>query len=474
MTPWIVILVMLILGGVAVSVPMVLSAASSCADGVVKHGENGECVGVTDGSYVFDPDLADVERLIKDENDQVLSAKKPYVTVGFFVQMTLTENDTVPMSWVRHQLQGAYLAQFRANHHHVAGDLPLVRLLLVNPGTEIALWEPAITELATRRAAPDNLVAVAGMGISTDNARKAMRRLAEMNVLMLGATVTSDDLQDIPLLLRMAPTNSGQAKAAANYIKPTAATAMLVQDGSKNDLYPATLAKSFADTFVDEQHRILGQTELYDSSLSSVDNTFLQMIPNICNSKPQVVYFAGRGKHLASFVTQLTGRRCKDHRITVLTGDDVSSTLFGQGELGRALDSGVQVVFTTLAHPEAWRLAPQAFENAATFPFVERVCSVCFPALFPKDTLDDASAIMSYDAVLTAAYAIRFAAGNSGRVVSTADLLQVKNRLHDTMSVPGASGRLSFDERGTAVAKAVPIMTLRPNGTLEFLGLSSS
>jgi ABC-type branched-subunit amino acid transport system substrate-binding protein len=470
--PWFVIVVALVLAGVAVVVPMALNAASTCAEGVVRHED--ECVGVTDGSHVFHPDLADVQRRIQDENAQVLGAKKPYVTVGFFVQMTLTDKDSVSMAWVRHQLQGAYLAQFRANHHHVAGDLPLIRLLLANPGTEIAAWEPVIDALAAKRAAPDHLVAVAGMGISTDNARKAMRRLAELNVLMLGATVTSDDLQEIPLLLRMAPTNSGQAKAAASHVKPNANTALLVQDDSKTDLYPATLAKAFEAGFVDQNHRLVGQTELYDSSLTSVDNTFLQMVPNICNSKPQVVYFAGRGKHLASFVSQLAGRRCKEHPITVLTGDDVSTTIFGDGDIGRALDSGVQVVFTTLAHPEAWRRVPESFEKDATFPFVEKNCTVCFPAVFPSDTLEDASAIMAYDSVLTAAIAIRLAAGESGRVVSTEDLLQVKNRLHDVLSVAGASGRLSFDDRGTAVAKAVPIMTLRRDGTSEFLSLSSS
>lgn len=95
-------------------------------------------MGVTDGSHVFDPDLAEVQRRVQDENAGVLRAKKPHVTVGFFVQMTLTDKDSVSMAWVRHQLQGAYLAQFRANHHHVAGDLPLVRLLLANPGTDIA------------------------------------------------------------------------------------------------------------------------------------------------------------------------------------------------------------------------------------------------------------------------------------------------------------------------------------------------
>ncbi|WP_330277815.1 ABC transporter substrate-binding protein [Lentzea sp. NBC_00516] len=471
-TPWIFIAVAALLAGGGVAVPMVLNAARTCADGVV-HRDH-ECVGVTDGSYEFDPALADVQRRIRAENEDVLGSGKPYVTIGFFAQMTVTEKDSVSMGWVKHQLQGAYLAQYRANHDRVAGDLPLVRLLIANAGSQIAAWEPVVNELLTRTAAPDHLVAVAGMGTSTENARKAMNRLSEQGILMLGSTVTSDDLRKIPNLLRMAPTNSGQAKAVASYIKPKVRKALLVQDDSRSDLYPATLATSFTDNFPDQDHKLVGQTEFYDSSLPSVDNTFLQMMPNICNSKPEVVFFAGRGKHLASFVTQLTGRRCQEHRITVLSGDDVSTAVFGEGVVRRALDSGVEVVFTTLAHPEAWNREPKAFEKDATFIFAERICSYCFPTAFPDDSLEDAAAIMAYDSVLTAVFAIRRSSGKTAGVVSAKEVLQTRNRLHDTMSVPGASGWLSFDKDGTAVGKAVPIVKLRADGTAEFLSLSSS
>ncbi|WP_329066776.1 hypothetical protein [Amycolatopsis sp. NBC_01480] len=50
------------------------------------------------------------------------------------------------------------------------------------------------------------------------------------------------------------------------------------------------------------------------------------------------------------------------------------------------------------------------------------------------------------------------------------DVLQAKNRLYGTLAVPGASGMISFDERGDPVSKAVRV---RLGETPEFVQLST-
>ncbi|NUT49904.1 MAG: ABC transporter substrate-binding protein [Saccharothrix sp.] len=470
---WLVVGAVLAVVVAAVVVPTALRSAGRCADGVTKT-DTGECVGVTDGSYVFTPELAEIQGLVRAENEAVTASGRPSVSIALMIPMTLTENDTTPIDWVKHHLQGAYVAQYRANHDAATGDQPLIRLLLANPGSGLARWEPVVAELERRRTTSDHLVAVTGIGLSLATSRDAMTRLSAAKIPMFASTLTSDDLRDINGLLNMAPTNAAQARAAANHVKADARTALLVQDDAEAELYAKTLAESFSTTFADADHRFVGQTEFFDSRLSGVGNTFLQMVPNICTARPDVVYFAGRGQHLLVLVAQLVERNCKDHRITILTGDDLSVVEFPGDLARRAAEAGIDVQFTALAHPGAWRAAPAEFDAQSTYYLRDEVCTVCFPALFPNDTLDDASAIMAYDAVLTAVRATRFAGKPPGRQVSAEDLLQVQNRLHGENSVPGASGWLSFDGHGSPTAKVVPIMRVQPDGTAGFAHVARS
>jgi ABC-type branched-subunit amino acid transport system substrate-binding protein len=470
---WLVVGAVLAVVAAAIVVPVVLTSVGRCADGVTKT-DTGECVGVTDGSYVFTPELAEVQGLVRAENEAVTASGKTFVSIALMIPMTLTENDTTPVEWVRHHLEGAYVAQYRANHDPATGDQPLIRLLLANPGSGLARWEPVVTELERRRAAPDHLVAVAGIALSLTTSLDAVRRLSAAKIPVFASTLTSDDLKDIDGLLRMAPTNAAQARAAATHVKADARTALLVQDNAEAELYAKTLAESFSATFADDAHRFVGQTEFFDSRLGGVGNTFLQMIPNICTARPDVLYFAGRGEHLLVLVAQLVERNCKDHPIRIVSGDDLSVVPFPAELARRAAQAGVEVLFTALAHPDAWREAPAEFDPQSTYYLRDEVCTVCFPVLFPKDGLDDASAIMSYDAVLTAVRTTRLTGKQPGQQVLAEELLQTQQRLHGENFVSGASGRLSFDAHGSPTAKVVPIMRVEPDGTARFAAVARS
>jgi hypothetical protein len=75
--------------------------------------------------------------------------------------------------------------------------------------------------------------------------------------------------------------------------------------------------------------------------------------------------------------------------------------------------------------------------------------------------------------VLTVVWAIRQIPGAVPSRVTAQDVLQAKNRLYGTLAVPGASGMISFDERGDPVNKAVPIRRVRLGDTPEFVQLST-
>lgn len=442
-----------------------------CGPGVEVHGPRAECVGVTDGSFVFMDSLRDVEGKIQRENADVVASGKPYVSIVLFVSMTLGDPDIVTPEWVRHHLQGAHLAQHLANHSDALGGPPQVRLLLANPGSRLEQWEPVVAEIE-RRKDEENIVAVTGIGLSLDTARLAMTRLSEMRMPIVASTLTADDLSDIPGSLRISPTNSAGTRALAAYLKPRAHRAVLVRDENPDDHYAETLAATFPKHFEDGSHEIVGPPERFNSKLPSVENAFLQMMPNICQHAPDLVFFAGRAAHLSPFIAQLANRSCRDDPITVATGDDLSIVTARPDAVRRALQSNITVIHTELAHPKAWAAQPKMFADEPVANFTDR-CESCFPTLFPAEPLDDGVAIMAHDAVLTAVRAARLSAGPNPRRVSHEDVLQAMYGLHGAQALSGASGTLSFDEHGDPIDKPVPVMQLRAGASSDFLALSS-
>ncbi|MBF6338430.1 ABC transporter substrate-binding protein [Nocardia abscessus] len=453
-----------------VVVPNVVAWTERCGDGVSRVGPHDECVGLTDGSVVFAPELADVEERIRKENSDVIERGADYVSVVVLLPMTVREDDVVSAAWVRHHLEGAHLAQLAANKERRTGNTPLIRLLLANAGSGLTQWRAALEELEQRRA-EERIVTVTGIGLSVDNAVHAMQRLAQLPMPMIGSTVTAHPLAGVSGFLRVAPTNAALAQAAANYAVGTGAKrVVLVRDRNPHDHYSVTLGDEFAKYLGDE---FTGHTEPYNSLNSGVDNTFPHMMPNICHAAPDVVFFAGRARHATTFIQALAARNCRDKPIKVLTGDDMTFSPIPDHAVGTALSTGVSVFFTELAHPQAWDGAPPNIFNPASIKQFGDECEgeVCYRHL-SADLLDDAVAIIAYDSVLTAVQAIRRAAGNEGHKVTAGDVLQTLPRLRGQTAVQGASGMMSFDESGNPVDKPVAMLKLLPDQPPKFEGLA--
>ncbi|MFF0143817.1 ABC-type branched-subunit amino acid transport system substrate-binding protein [Amycolatopsis sulphurea] len=468
----VIVLLAVVLVAVFVVVPAISDASHSCGDGVRERGDNSECTGVTDGSFVFADDLADVQQRIHQENTTVTGSGKPYVNIAVLLPMTLVEPDQVSREWVRHQLEGAYIAQHRANTTESWGAKdPQIRLLLANPGSQLKQWEPVVDDLIGR-SGPDQVIAVTGIGLSLSTSQQAVQRLSDHQIPVVASHLAAEEFSRIPGFMRVSPTSSTYGTALAAFVKPTARTATLVQDQNPRDLYPKTLASAFTAKFVDGTHRLAGRTEYFDSNQTGVENTFLQMMPNICSDHPDVLYFAGREQNLTSFIAQLAQRRCLDQHLTVLTGDLAQTGPPGP-DMRRGLEANVTVLGPGLAHPQAWTSHPELFNKPSVASFQEPRCTDCFEVLFPQERLDDGTAILAHDAVVTVVWAIRgLPQISTGTAVTSQDVLQAKNRLHDQLAVPGASGAISFDEQGNPVNKVIPILRVRVNSTPEFAALS--
>jgi ABC-type branched-subunit amino acid transport system substrate-binding protein len=455
--------------------------------GVQRSGQFNECVGVTDGTTTFAPNLGlrTVMKRIKQENDAVVANGAPFVSIGYVVPLPHDVTNEGLLTGLRRELEGVYLAQLRANHRDGLGDIPLIRVLVANVGDQSNQQSTVIPEVIRRVGDPaDHLVAVAGLGQSREATARAIQTLSEAGIPMIASRLTADGLSTSTRgLFRISPTTKAQAAAAAHALKSEAT--LLVQDINPNDLYTESLAAQFQAVFTTSSAGKLLEPERYDSSLPAVGNTFMQMMYNICIKQPAAIYYAGRDANLPSFLSTLTERPCPQQKIDLFTGSnavDLAATLRqqlaarNQNGIAATLRANISLHYTGLAHPGEWA-DQQRFLPASTRIFQQN-CATCFTQIFPQEQLDDGAAIMGYDALLVATRAIRSGISQQDNApvdpaaITPGALLQQMYRINDAAPVNGASGSIAFDEQGKPLDKPFPILQLNPDGTVTFTRLA--
>ncbi|MGH3612215.1 MAG: hypothetical protein ACRDRK_06325 [Pseudonocardia sp.] len=455
---------------------------------------DGECVGVTDGTFVFDEAYTDVEGKIAEENNRVDEATRSgegpihVVTVALFLPMTV-DDETSPISKeeILHQMQGAYTAQLRVNgqvnNEKVSGDpTPLIRLVLANQGNLQERWEPVVDQLVEMRDAQKApLVGVIGLGVSIEATQNAARRLSESDIPMVATLATADQLNyDVhPGFVRVAPSNRDQTLALKAYLaQKELRTAILVQDGNP-DLFAESTKENFnellLDLFKDLPTQTFTGTPAGRLSTAATATIFDPVVANICGAQPPppVAMFAGRKTDLPSFLTSLEARSCRDTPITVVTVGSNSGVL-DSGEFAlqeTALrEANILVALAGVADPQRWEV-DGADQPAGFSKFYSS-----FLKDFVNKNLTDGEAILTHDALLTVARAIRLAdtakPGNS--VPSSAEVSAQMPNLSLQYSIPGAGGTLSYSTRGAdgvdtgnPCGKLIPMLVRPPDPLLQ-------
>ncbi|MDX6363773.1 hypothetical protein ACFVYF_31350 [Streptomyces sp. NPDC058274] len=454
----------------------------SCAPGVVQPEGSTECVGVSSTTYAFGrPQLADTVRAINRENHRL--APGGQVTVALLEPFTATDADN--LRDVQHELQGAYLAQYQANHDSNE-QTPKIRLVLANPGASGAHWEHTVDQLERMTKGPERLRAVTGVGLSTDNNKKAVAELTRRGIPVIGTSITADDLANgrqgkdpYPGLARVSPTNTDEARALASFAKVSAGKAFLVYD-KPGDPYTRTLQSSFGKLLKGSPYEPQPYTPPDDRSKEGTTaNTFEQITHVLCDTArgTDTVLFAGRHTQLRQFINALGDRGCQDRRFTLLTGDE-GSYLTGDKDLDRsALKHNLSVRYTALAHPDAWvqdtaKTGGSAADAEQLDGMLRRSKREPVGPIGPV-ALDDGQLIIAYDALRLAVHGIRAATPDGKRIPALADVgLQWPQVKGKQLRVNGASGWICLDVHGNPYDKAVPIVELTPEGSSRFVKIA--
>ncbi|MEU5363351.1 ABC transporter substrate-binding protein [Streptomyces sp. NPDC005925] len=480
----------------AVTADRLISAARSCAGGVTESGD--ECIGVNGSGYDWGVrEIRPVVDRIKEENDRIDEPGSAYVTVA--MMLPLQPESKAEKEQLRSELQGAYLAQYRANREEGA---PKVRLVLANPGRDYAKQDEVVPDLVRMsRSTEHRLRAVTGFNLSLDSTRAAIRDLTEEHVPVLVARASASSLANeegrkarFDGLARILPTNEDQARALADYNGSRRNDDTAVLQDTRPDAYVRSLADAFQRLEKDEEGPKGPATMDFESPgiavEGDVDNQLRPWVNTICVSGVNTVYFAGRSTHLRLFLLRLAKDSCGHRRFTVVSGSDAASLknkMSGDdwaqllGEDGRPK---MTVQYAAPAHPAAWDTEVERWRqaeerrtghkpDAARAPGSLRDPQRELHALTKsareagdigpwEDLLDDSRTMMVHDGVRTAIEAIRGAKPTGATAPS---LEQVGNRwpvMQANNRVDGTSGRICLTSAGNPYNKPLAVVELQP------------
>lgn len=457
---------------------------------VVTHqGANGECVGITDGSFVFDSRLRDVEQKVRQENRRVVGEHaKNYVSVVLLLPISADKGSILSMDNAVEQVEGAYTAQHYANRDNVEGITPYIQLLIGSDGYQADEWQPATSVI--EHASDRHIAAVSGLGLSLGGTESAIRELTAGSIPAFGATLTSDSYDNIKGFVRVSPSNVDNVAAALSYVERQYSRAVLVEDGNTDDSYDSTLVSGFRKFSAIAGHKIVG-VQSYDTSeldkkglsasaraqiTTEIATRISQMTVDICAEQPAVVLFAGRGQQLGVLLHAFSNT-CLDKQIRIVSGDDVTN-LPDSPQLRRDLAGHVAVEYAGVAHPAEWtvphdaKTASAAAEGAQGF----HTFDTAFQQLFPGGYLTDGNAMMAYDATLTATTAIRLTEQQQPRSDAVVNELGALQGAHKVL---GASGPIQFTANyqtshtgSNPVGKPIPIVRLSSDGNPRVLAVT--
>jgi hypothetical protein len=442
----------------------VQAGLSYCGAGIQRL--NGECIGVTDGSYAFDVELASVESLIYRENVLVEHEGLPFVSIAFLAPMTRGSGTAGQLIPVLHELEGAYLAQQQVNQQRGPG--PLVKLILANDGSTGQSWATVVRQLGGMVAGPERLVSVISVG-NDSVTRTATRAVSALGLPVVSAASTSGgfDGQSVRGFASVAPSVSSEAAALVSFaVSRTHGPIMLISSDSE-DMYSRSLADAIQQD-IDAKRRV-DTIETYAPG-GSATNRIAQIAEEICAADVSTVFFAGQAADIESLISSLTAQVfCPGRQIAVFSGDTAAQAVLNSSS--GAMANYVTLYSTALAVPSEWNSGVPSSQVPAAHAF--HAFAASFESYFGPGTLDG-QAMIAHDAVLAAAAAVKVASAASARPTAptAGAVLLALDTLNGPLAVVGVTGVINLDpETGLPAGKPVAIVRMSQSGQANFVQL---
>jgi hypothetical protein len=403
---------------------------------------------ISNGSHAFPGDdqvMSAVIAAIGKENAAVRARKgRPYVSIMLLNPMTPGVGSDLTPTRMVDILRGAYLAQVTMNN---AGTLG-IQLLLDDEGTSKETDEgPAVKQLMTMEGPPNNVVAVAGLGVSVANSAAAAGTLSRNGMPMFAADTAANQFNGNTFngLAQMVPNVTDEVTQLAERL-PTPKAAVLVYDQEATDYYSSDLRTNFSQDYASS---LTDTAQPYMPGVSDTNVEFQAIADEVCyTSGPSpVVLYAGRNAVLASLVQQFQDDgNCRGKKITMMSGGDadgldpsVTASAPGTGQ--------VSVIYTDLFNQN--RYTP-AFEQS-----YRQVLGTLDPS---ESSMGDSWMATTYNAMMAAWAAIQpaYQAVAPG-IPNKSDVLGFVVRLNGMFTPSGAAGPFPLNADGQLMYPDNPI-----------------
>jgi esterase/lipase len=293
---------------------------ASCAQGCV-----------TNGSIAFDSDgpIVIAEHAIEEENARVTSDGQPYISVVLLDPFTYTASGDVSLDRMADELRGAQLAQLQAN----AGGHIGIQLLLANEGTTDEEWWSQVVQQIVSLKNTDNIVAVAGMGLSIANSQASATSLAAAGVPMFGAVTTGDIFNGNSLqgFYQLSPNVKDQVATLVSSLEQAknlkqGQNVTLVVDDQASDLYTSDLQSDFTEALIRTEANLSTYQYTPHSAQTAVE--FELITQNVCQQQgtSALVVYAGRVSTLNALIAEFQqSPECMNKTVIIVTGSDANS-----------------------------------------------------------------------------------------------------------------------------------------------------
>jgi hypothetical protein len=462
------VITLVLVAGATAGAVVLVKQGNKCQAGFYR-GATHECVGVSDGSYDFIPELHDVDQAILAQNQYAAStaAAQHGALATVALLLPLTSTSPVMQTEILHEVQGAYVAQYRGNNDANAAE-PLIRLVLANPGADSAEYLPVVRQLEAMTAAPDNLRVVTGISVSTATTKAEVQWLTANGIPVVGGPITADDIANsaasypFPGLARIEPTNDQEARALARFVGGVSPRqAVIVEDTRQDDDYITTLAKWFTADSAYQPYPF--QSAQDENQAGDTANTFQNdTVPELCSiaktKNIRWIYFAGRQVQLRLFINALAAG-CQGATFTILTGSSASHLANDPLLDTSAFRKGILTLeYAAIAAPG------MAAPGYSDFAGAMQAQSGGQPGEIGPISFTDGQSIINYDAVLTAIAGVRRQTGQSSPLPTLQQVAANWGALEGVSAVPGASGEICLENDGNPYDKLVPIVRYSTGG----------
>lgn len=414
----------------------------------------------------------DAEVLIYQEDQRILDANLPYITI--VVGAVLTGN---VIGSGLDMLQGSYTVQKRYNQEHA--NFVQVRLLVANFGSTAATNGPMVAQQIMKVASKNQAIKAMVDLPASANILSVINILSasDFPIVLSGGSTSSQE--DNANFFHISSSTTEQGKVAAKYVEqncPDASDEEQAFDCPRpnvtlfmdvDDRYSSSLGQAFVTQLSNDK-----ETRRVNKSVSvvyykSMDiKSIVERVKDFGASPPDLIYFAGNAID-ADTLLQILPETGRYANLRVLGGDALYQTSAYHSNTYRRLN------FTSFAYPDEWDILPHRqskpdffCDYAIDFAGGRVSGPMCdYSQDSPAGRLGygysrpENDVILSHDALATVLQSVQSVA--FGDVPSRSQILDGIRSINGSQAFEGASGRIAFGPDGNPIDKT--ILVLRVN-----------